>query len=746
MQAQVKNDRTLLAYLDGTMSVEDYADHLVATYKNKRVNSGNNITWCTATANFCSGCNAMTAGCGGTITVLGATWHMKCWAEDINDSMSTKNRYSPRKGTAFSDKLLHPDRLPALCRGAKNESEREVIFTPSMSDLFHNDFPERFIELVFHFLEKCDWHIYIIVTKRPEPMAKYIKKHYTNQRKELPKHIILGVSLTGGDGKNARVDRQYCDILRKIPCETRMVSLEPMIGPLDPSVSFKDLQWIVVGGCSGKDAPPMDPLWAQNALNRAKADGAVPHFKQNGEWAQQSDVVGRPIKNLPVIKANSSPDGPSVDLYRYGVTPAGRVLNGQYYDGFPSVITSDATLDQKIRGQLNPVPKGKSKKAKTNLLATALTTPAFQSLALEDISKDKLDALEFLWEPYFVRGDITIISGPEGEGKTHVMIDVLARMITGRAMPMATQPVKPERVLYFSSEARTTLKKRFLAAGVDDKAQRKFIRANGETLSWKGDLQRIEEAIIDWKPGVVVFDPLAVYARGTSSTAVRDEIEPLRKIARDRHMGVIIIAHPPKDRTSSISGNGQYRALTRSSLFNAVIPGSGGAQYAIVHDKANETAPGPSLKYEIRTETVGTDKNGQDVKAGRIEWLAEDASLTVATVLRKTTGSATGRSTRERCKDDCYALLKEPSSRKNIDGKCEARGFADRTIRRALEELTADGMIERYDRPISFGKESWFRRKEADVDEGIAIEGVEGSNGNSDRDLHDGGACLQTAA
>jgi protein gp37 len=41
-----------------------------------------------------------------------------------------------------------------------------IIFTASMSDMFHEKIPDAFIMKVFAVMRKADWHIYQILTKR----------------------------------------------------------------------------------------------------------------------------------------------------------------------------------------------------------------------------------------------------------------------------------------------------------------------------------------------------------------------------------------------------------------------------------------------------------------------------------------------------------------------------------------------------------------------------------------------------
>src|SRR5438093_1258159 len=46
------------------------------------------------------------------------------------------------------------------------------IFVNSMSDLFHEDVPDSYLDQVFDIMEQAHWHVFQILTKRPERMAE----------------------------------------------------------------------------------------------------------------------------------------------------------------------------------------------------------------------------------------------------------------------------------------------------------------------------------------------------------------------------------------------------------------------------------------------------------------------------------------------------------------------------------------------------------------------------------------------
>jgi len=87
------------------------------------------------------------------------------------------------------DLRLWPARLEQPLRWKKPR----MIFVNSMSDLFHKRIPHAFIDQVFDTMERADWHIYQVLTKRSSLMRGYIARRYGSR--PVPRHIWLGVSV-----------------------------------------------------------------------------------------------------------------------------------------------------------------------------------------------------------------------------------------------------------------------------------------------------------------------------------------------------------------------------------------------------------------------------------------------------------------------------------------------------------------------------------------------------------------------
>ena len=109
----------------------------------------------------------------------------------------------------------------------------------SMSDLFHKDIPNDFIDRVFDTMEAADRHVFQVLTKRSSLMGDYLRHRYGSEL--TPRHIWCGVSVEDGMA-TARVRH-----LQKAPVSVRFLSVEPLLGPVG-DMDIEGISWVIVGG------------------------------------------------------------------------------------------------------------------------------------------------------------------------------------------------------------------------------------------------------------------------------------------------------------------------------------------------------------------------------------------------------------------------------------------------------------------------------------------------------------------
>ena len=119
--------------------------------------------------------------------------------------------------------------------------------------------------------------------------------------------------------------------------------------------------------------------------------------------------------------------------------------------------------------------------------------------------------VRWLWYPFIAVGKITLLQGDPGDGKSTMMMNLIATVTTGGTLPNGVQLEKAEKVIYQCSEdgAADTIKPRLEKEGADCRKVA-FVNeeiAGGLTL----DDERIRNAIIEFRPRLVVIDPIQDY-------------------------------------------------------------------------------------------------------------------------------------------------------------------------------------------------------------------------------------------
>jgi protein gp37 len=242
------------------------------------------IEWTNATWNPVTGCTKISAGCD------------NCYAERFSE------RFRGVPGHPFEngfDLQLRSERLdqPFKWRQPK------MIFVNSMSDLFHKNIPRSYIDSVFSTMERADWHVFQLLTKRSSLMRNYVNDRYGTSR--APEHIWLGVSIEDS------LRRSRITHLQQTAASIRFLSIEPLIG--DPGeMDLTGISWVILGGESGPRARPMRQEWALSVRDQCVKQAVPFFFKQWGGLRPKVGgrlLQGREWSQFPHLSAGSaSPD------------------------------------------------------------------------------------------------------------------------------------------------------------------------------------------------------------------------------------------------------------------------------------------------------------------------------------------------------------------------------------------------------------------------------------------------------
>src|SRR5436190_4954356 len=201
------------------------------------------IEWTDATWNPVTGCTQVSPGCD------------HCYALTFAECFRGVPGHPYEQGF---DLKLWPDRLQLPLQWKKPKT----IFVNSMSDLFHKDVPDEYVEAVCRTMQKANWHTYQVLTKRSTRLRNMLQTRLQFAA-HLP-HIWWGVSVEDRAHGLLRIDH-----LRQAPATVRFLSVEPLLEDLG-QVNLEGIHWVIVGGESGPGARPMQKEWVISLRDQCK--------------------------------------------------------------------------------------------------------------------------------------------------------------------------------------------------------------------------------------------------------------------------------------------------------------------------------------------------------------------------------------------------------------------------------------------------------------------------------------------
>lgn len=290
------------------------------------------IEWADASWNPIVGCTKVSEGC------------RNCYAFDLHKmrhKAKLEGKQLPEQyAKPFSEIQLFPDRLEQPLRWKRPRK----IFVNSLSDLFHPDVPDSFLDEIFTIMAKAKQHTFMVLTKRPERMKRYMESCQRGADDiggRFPwKNVWMGVTVENQQAADERIP-----LLLKTPAAVRWISVEPMVGPVDLEKWTRnddmgvpvghEIDWVVCGGESGNKARPIHQDWARSLRDQCQAAGVPFFFKQWGEWLefQEATCPGRvPISSL---RGNVHTFDDGTEVVRVGIRAAGRLLDGKLWDQYP---------------------------------------------------------------------------------------------------------------------------------------------------------------------------------------------------------------------------------------------------------------------------------------------------------------------------------------------------------------------------------------------------------------------------
>jgi archaellum biogenesis ATPase FlaH len=237
---------------------------------------------------------------------------------------------------------------------------------------------------------------------------------------------------------------------------------------------------------------------------------------------------------------------------------------------------------------------------------------------------------KWAWAGRVPLGEITIVAGPPGQGKTQLMLGMCAQATRGKLSGDLTGPVD---ALYVSAEdsIEHTLTPRTIAAqAVLERVH--FLRGTNHNIrqcdelapgiAIPKDVPALDQWLSTHRARIVVLDPIVAMIPTTLNTHrdqdVRQALSPLARVAQKHGAAIVVVMHLNKnieaDALNRLSGSIGFGGAARSVLLFAADPddpdGEAGNRRILAHVKCNVGAKQPSISYRIEPRTLSTS-NGE---------------------------------------------------------------------------------------------------------------------------------------
>ena len=297
------------------------------------------------------------------------------------------------------------------------------------------------------------------------------------------------------------------------------------------------------------------------------------------------------------------------------------------------------------------------------------------NLKLINMRDVEVEPICWLWYPFIPYGKVTIIQGDPGEGKTTLVLQIIARLTNGESIIDEDESL-PINVIYQTAEdgLSDTIKPRLLAANAD--CSKVLVIDDKYTPLTMRDV-RLEQAIIETNAKLVVLDPIQGFLGADVDMHRANEIRPIMKhiseLAEKYKCAVILIGHMNKCSVGKSAYRGlgsiDFQAAARSVLIVGRIKDE--PEIRVVCQTKSSLAPeAKAVAFRLNEETG-------------FEWIGE-LDITADDLL-----SGTVKGTKKQAAMDFLEnlLADEQMLQKEIIELARQKGISDKTLRNAKDEL-----------------------------------------------------------
>ena len=247
-------------------------------------------------------------------------------------------------------------------------------------------------------------------------------------------------------------------------------------------------------------------------------------------------------------------------------------------------------------------------------------------LKMIKMSEIQSQKVEWLWYPFIPYGKLTIVQGDPGDGKTTLILNIVAKLSKGQGFDFEMMQKEAINIIYQTAEdgLADTVKPRLELA--DANCERILVIDESKKSLSMSD-ERLEEALIKTKARLLILDPIQAYlGSGTDmnrANETRDMTKKLGILAEKYQCAIVLIGHMNKASGSKAAYRGMgsidFFAVARSVLLVGRVEGEPNIR-AVVQIKNNLAEFGHSKAFALSNngfEWIGNyDVTGDEILGG----------------------------------------------------------------------------------------------------------------------------------
>jgi energy-coupling factor transporter ATP-binding protein EcfA2 len=308
--------------------------------------------------------------------------------------------------------------------------------------------------------------------------------------------------------------------------------------------------------------------------------------------------------------------------------------------------------------------------------------------------------VKWRWEGRIAVGELTLLAGREGVGKSTIAYDLAGAITTGR-LPGDLYG-KPANVLVAAAEDswEHTIVPRLMAAGAELARVARIKVFDLDVLSsdqvdLPRDLERLRDLIVAEGVALVLLDPLVSRLGANLDThkdaEVRRALEPLKAIADTTNTAILGLIHLNKsggqDPLNQVMGSRAFGAVARSTLF-AMRSGDDEDAYLLGNPKNNLGKQASTMTYKIAGHHVTDTAEGEEIWTAKIQWTGE-SDQSIHDALSEANAGEPAGSTQDAIVWLRDYLIDSGGGAESAQAKKHAKdcGHNERTLTRARQKL-----------------------------------------------------------